>query len=254
VDKGKAPDQQRKNRNESTPGQHGPPSRAPERALRRRSGGTRTTSVQRCIGQIRSLIQEGEFLPGQPLRQNDLASRLKTSRIPVREALAILESEGALTYTPHVGHTVVRLDEEQLAEIYAMRRLIEMEIVRSIDLSSVNVQELAELNEKMALAMQTFELGAVTALNQDFHFYLFAYSPLTMMQTELRRMWNMSGFYRSLRLYDVKHRDRIIKEHELILDAVKARQTDQLIEALDVHRAWRGTEHAFLLRPARPLR
>lgn len=197
------------------------------------------TRVRQCVDQIRSLILAGEFLPGQALRQSALAERLGTSRIPVREALTMLQTEGIVNYVPHVGHTVARLTTQQLAEIYTMRKMIETEIMRAIDLSAVDVDRLQGINEALEAASNALDIERVTQLNLEFHFELFAYSGRTVMLAELRRLWNMSGFYRSVQVYDVQHRIEIISEHQRIIEAVRRRDIDLLVPAMDTHRAWR---------------
>jgi DNA-binding transcriptional MocR family regulator len=57
--------------------------------------GNGTTQVTACVERIREMILIGELVPGQQLRQTELAQRLKVSRIPLREAMAILNAEGA---------------------------------------------------------------------------------------------------------------------------------------------------------------
>lgn len=210
------------------------------------------TSVQRCVEEIRSLIFVGEFLPGQPLRQTQLAQRLETSRIPIREALTILESEGVLSYAPHVGHTVARLSSSQLAEIYTMRRMIETEILRSIDLADVDLEPLRRINEELREACEKLQVEQVTRLNVKFHFTLFEYSPYKVMIAELTRLWNMSGFYRSLQIHDEQHRAEMVDEHNKILEAVRLQELDRLVAVTDAHRSWRRLSHTHpLTRGAR---
>jgi DNA-binding GntR family transcriptional regulator len=205
------------------------------------------TRVRQCVEQIRSLILSGEFLPGQALRQSALAERLGTSRIPVREALTMLQTEGIVKYTPHVGHTVARLTTQQLAEIYTMRKMIETETLRVIDLSAIDVDHLQELNEAIEAASNNLDVERVTQLNIGFHFELFAYSGRSVMLAELRRLWNMSGFYRSVQVYDVQHRIEIITEHQRMIEAIRRRDTDLLIAAMDTHRAWRLPANVYPL-------
>ena len=50
-------------------------------------------------------------------RQEDLAAVFDTSRIPVREALRVLEYEGLVASEPHRGFTVTSLDAEQIDEL-----------------------------------------------------------------------------------------------------------------------------------------
>ena len=61
---------------------------------------------------VRELILHGELRAGEPVRQEWLSERLGVSRIPVREALRQLESEGLVTFTPHKGAVVSRLSLE----------------------------------------------------------------------------------------------------------------------------------------------
>lgn len=211
------------------------------------------TRVHRCVDEIRSLILAGEFLPGQALRQSALAERLGTSRIPVREALTVLQTEGIVNYTPHVGHTVARLSAQQLAEIYTMRKLIETEILRATDLSVVDVKHLEEIAEAIGAACNALEIDRVTQLNLEFHFELFAYSGRTVMQAELKRLWNLSGFYRSMQVYDVQHRTEILSEHQRIIDAIRRQDIESLLAAMDTHRAWRVTNNVFPLGRTAPV-
>ena len=67
--------------------------------------GDLTLASQRVTESIRDLILSGEMAPGSRIRQEELAERFGTSRIPVREALRRLESDGLvrLVRTPAPG-------------------------------------------------------------------------------------------------------------------------------------------------------
>ncbi|MHB8190903.1 MAG: GntR family transcriptional regulator [Ferrimicrobium sp.] len=207
-----------------------------------------TTSARRCVDQIRALILAGEFLPGQGLRQAQLAERLHTSRIPVREALGILEAEGVVLYQPHVGHTVTRLNEDQLNEIYTMRTLLETELVQTLDLDCIDLDLLADLAQRIEAASNHFDMLEITDLNLKFHFHIFDQSPCKLVRSEIYRLWNMSGFYRSAKLYDEPHRIRNNKEHQRIIHAIKNRDMDELLAAANEHRAWRGVGSPYTLK------
>lgn len=51
-------------------------------------------SSQRIASALRAAILGGEYAPGTWLRQDDLAARFGASRLPVREALRIIQAEG----------------------------------------------------------------------------------------------------------------------------------------------------------------
>ena len=86
------------------------------------------TSQEAVLGEIRRAIMSRELQPGERVRQEQLAERLNVSRVPVREALKVLEAEGQVTYQAHRGYTVVALSLEELEEIYLARSLLEKEM------------------------------------------------------------------------------------------------------------------------------
>jgi len=56
------------------------------------------TAQEAVLAEIRRSIVSGELTPGQPIRQEVVAERLGVSRVPVREALKILQGEGQVEY------------------------------------------------------------------------------------------------------------------------------------------------------------
>ena len=71
--------------------------------------------------QIGRAIVEGEFKPGQKLREVDLAQSFGVSRASVREALRTLESEGLVTILPQRGAQVTTLTAEEVRDIFEIR-------------------------------------------------------------------------------------------------------------------------------------
>src|SRR5687767_5679974 len=92
---------------------------------------TKGTTLK-TVDKIRNMILSGELLPGQPLRQVQLAERLGVSRVPVREALTTLVADGAVVHTPNTGYAVARFNLAELREIFLMRELLEDELLRRV--------------------------------------------------------------------------------------------------------------------------
>lgn len=80
--------------------------------------------------ELRKAILNGMFIPGQMLRQDDVAAKLGVSRSPLREALPRLEADGILVLHPRRGYAVAALDPKEIAEVFDLRRLIEVELAR----------------------------------------------------------------------------------------------------------------------------
>jgi len=66
-------------------------------------------------------IVEGEFQPGQKLREVDLARSFGVSRASVREALRLVESEGLVTILPQRGAQVTALTAEEVRDVFEIR-------------------------------------------------------------------------------------------------------------------------------------
>ncbi|MGW6573452.1 GntR family transcriptional regulator [Streptomyces sp. NPDC054945] len=74
---------------------------------------------------IRDDIVSGVFEPGGRLTEEVLARRYGVSRVPVREALRTLESEGFVTTRRHAGACVAEPTEQEAADLLEMRMLLE---------------------------------------------------------------------------------------------------------------------------------
>lgn len=66
---------------------------------------------------IRDRILDGTYTAGAPLRQEEIAKTLDVSRVPVREALTRLESEGLVVLRPRRGYAVVALSADEIRDI-----------------------------------------------------------------------------------------------------------------------------------------
>jgi DNA-binding GntR family transcriptional regulator len=96
------------------------PSREPAPSAR-----TSATRGGLVYEKIRNEIRDRVLLPGDRLREADLAERLGVSRTPIREALKRLEAEGFIVFGPPRGFVIAHLSSTQVMEIYAVRELLE---------------------------------------------------------------------------------------------------------------------------------
>jgi DNA-binding GntR family transcriptional regulator len=80
---------------------------------------------EQIAARLRDDVLSGRLAAEQRLAQQDLAARFRVSRIPVRDALRMLEAEGLITYHPRLGATVAALTVADLDELYEMRMALE---------------------------------------------------------------------------------------------------------------------------------
>jgi DNA-binding GntR family transcriptional regulator len=143
------------------------------RAQGRTGGGrgakiVRTPSGEHIALHIRSLIFEGELRPGMRVPQDAIAHDLGVSRIPVREALIVLEREGWVTNEMHRGAFINALDEQAVHDHYELFGLIYgFAAQRALTRGAADLPEqLADIQTRFAAATTPEELYQ---LSIDFH-------------------------------------------------------------------------------------
>lgn len=121
---------------------------------------------------IRQAILRGVFLPGERLPQDEIATALGVSRMPVRASLRPLEAEGLLAIRPHRGAVVASLRREEIAELYEMRILLEVYLLeRAIaNLTDEDVHRLVSTAERLEGSAELAEsLGARRAFYRELY-------------------------------------------------------------------------------------
>ena len=127
------------------------------------------TSTQFAAAHIRDGIESGKYGPGMKLWQDRLAKELNVSRIPVREALCTLASEGLVTLLPNRGAMVPELSSDELEELYALGASLEsMAVKRAVPrLTAADLKRMKRLLDDMRDSRDEPETWY--ALNREFH-------------------------------------------------------------------------------------
>src|SRR5215472_16864371 len=147
---------------------------------------------------LRTAILNGSYLPGERIRQEDVAARSGASRIPVREALRLLAAEGLVTLVANAGAWVTRLALEECSETYLIRErleplLLRMSLPRLDDGVIARLEGLATDMEAAGMEAAGMEADAVADfLRADREFHLASYGAAASGETWqiIHRMWN----------------------------------------------------------------
>src|SRR5438067_11492465 len=86
--------------------------------------------AEAALERLREAIILGEIRPGTHLRLEEVAQQLGMSISPIREAVRQLEALGLAEHVPHHGAKVVRLEVEELRELFSIRLALEGMAVR----------------------------------------------------------------------------------------------------------------------------
>lgn len=84
-----------------------------------------TSAQQQAYLFLREQIQGGRLAGGQRIRLEEVAAELGISRMPVREAIRQLDTEGLLTIRPNRGAVVTVFGADHLTELFEMRAVLE---------------------------------------------------------------------------------------------------------------------------------
>ncbi len=196
------------------------------------------TTQEQVLRELRRRILAGEVRPGDAIRPDQVAAELDVSRVPVREALKILEGEGVVAYRAHHGSTLASLRSEDLLEIYRIRQLLEAEAVRVAlpRLTPADLEMMREANAEMD-TIGGDDLAGLAEANRRFHFALLDASAMSHLLRLIRLLWNATDHYRATYYRDDAHRDEVRTDHAAIVAAAEARDETALLRALDDHRA-----------------
>ena len=141
-----------------------------------RSSGTgyrENVASHRIADTLRTAILDGKYLPGERIRQEDVAARSGASRIPVREALRMLDSEGLVTLVANSGAWVTKLTLSECVETYLIRERLEPLLLRTSmpALGPAAASRLGQLAEQMEAGA---ELDAFMRADREFHLSSYA--------------------------------------------------------------------------------
>jgi len=192
---------------------------------------------------LRRLIEHGRYAPGAALRQDEIATRLGVSRIPVREALRILERDGLVAVQANRGAFVMQHDEEEVAELFDVRLMLESDLLRraSSNLSYDAIDEIAMINSRLSATRVKSEW---IALDEEFHFTIYAAAgrPQSLgLARTLRR--SLNAYY--LRYLGPQSRARDWNdEHQALLRHLERKDADKAVAVLEEH--LRGTQTLLL--------
>jgi len=196
------------------------------------------TAQQAVLAELRRAILEGDLEPGSQLIQETVAEKLGVSRVPVREAMRILQGEGQISYTPHRGYFITELSLDELEEIRRIRELLEEEaVVKAMpNLRDEDVAVMAEAYQEMELTGADGDIAAMNAAHTRFHFALLSASGMTRLIRILRQLWDAADPYRAVYHGEEASRRAAQKQHAALLRAAKHRDTERAIKILHDHR------------------
>jgi len=191
----------------------------------------------RIADSLRAAILGGSYLPGARIRQEDVAARSGASRIPVREALRMLDSEGLVTLVANSGAWVTKLTLSECVETYLIRERLEPLLLRTSmpNLDAAAVGRLGQFADEMEAGAG---LDSFLLADREFHLSSYAGAESSEMWQIIHRMWNTTQHYRREFTRLAAHAAGLSvthMEHRLLLDCIRRQDLDDAERVLVTH-------------------
>lgn len=191
---------------------------------------------QRVADILAERILSGQLPPGTRIKQDELADELNTSRIPVRDALRILETRGLVTLRANAGARVASMTLRDLEINYEIRERIEpMLLADSIpNLSDTDIAAMHLLTEQIEA---TRDVEIFLALDRQFHWTSYRGHRAPQLAQIVERLWDTTqGFRRTYTERALAAGARIVgAEHRLLMHAVERREAETATAVLAMH-------------------
>jgi DNA-binding GntR family transcriptional regulator len=197
------------------------------RALVRELGADATTA-EAVYRALRHSIVHGDLEPGQRLRSDALATELRVSRTPVREALRKLEAEGLVAHSgPRL--LVRALSEQDLTELFYVREALEGMAARlaAENATSSEIAHIRELLDDMEIVSHRGDLGALRRLSGVFHQLICLAARNNRLMQSLQGLLDHVRQMQTSTLYEAGRSADALKEYRALLQAIESRDADR---------------------------
>jgi DNA-binding GntR family transcriptional regulator len=193
--------------------------------------------TSQLIIHFRDRILAGTYPPGSALRQDTLACEFGTSKIPVREALVQLQSEGLVDIFPNRGFQVHPLTTAELDEVFSLRMQIEPAAISLGAKLATAGDHIAAKNalEQLNDALATGEFSASGRLNRAFHLLLIVPRLQPVAADILSRLHTLAQRYVQAHLRPEGRVKRATREHAALLKAWRLGNSGKACTLIHAH-------------------
>ena len=200
----------------------------------------RLPTVPQIYDCLRQMIMQLQLEPGAAISKDDVAHAFGVSSMPVREAFRKLEEDGLVDIRPQSGTYVAAIDVELAEAAQFLRIAIEIEVVKAICQKAPETafEELDQLLRRQRLEFETGNREAFTRIDMAFHAALCRLAGVPVLWQRIGEMRVHIDRLRRMYLTVSGEMSRIQAEHEVILDAIRARDLERAEAAVRRHLSW----------------
>lgn len=196
------------------------------------------SSVDYVYKELRRMIMNKEFKPGQRLPELSLAEQLNVSRTPVREALRRLASEGLVVIIPNEGARLANPSRKEIEDTFEIRAYLEcLAIEKAVPcIRPLQICMLEEEIEKEENIFPEKDLEKYLEVNNAFHKIIAEASGNIVLYELIDNILSRSFVYLVLfgSFFDLEDNPSL-DEHREIVKALKERDAKKAVELMRSH-------------------
>ncbi|TDN70824.1 GntR family transcriptional regulator [Paraburkholderia sp. BL10I2N1] len=199
----------------------------------------RTVERDRNVDQtLRSVADEleeqivlGVLHPRERLVEDDLCERFNLKRHVARQVLAEVERRGLVERRKNVGALVKSYTPREVAELYALRELLEVDAARRIvfPVSREALDSLAAIQAEHDAAADVGDLRRVFRANMAFHHAFFALSESQVLTEAIREYERRTHAIRSVSIVFPQYLEKARAQHHQMIEALRTGDRESLI-------------------------
>ncbi len=199
-------------------------------SLARNIGTTDRSLVAQVVEHLRDAIMDGSLVPGEKLLEQSLADQLHVSRIPLREAILVLESEGFVRSIPRRGSHVTRLTMKDVHDLFDIRESLEVLAARraaecASELDPVLLAEVKDSLIRNRSAVASGDDRAIAASSVQFHRFIVEMSGNALLSTLMRPVEGRVEWL--FRMTSQRDQKAACREHDRLLRAILRGDADE---------------------------
>jgi len=187
---------------------------------------------------LRNQIVSGEFPPDTRLPENELAAKLQVSRVPVREALNMLISDGFVVRIPRHGAVVAPVTRKEIDENWETRILLEPYAAK-LACGNIPNFELNAVKKQIVNTMLCMDFNMYMDSDHRIHSVIYQYVPNTLIRKFLSQIMLSSMRYRYYTENNLPTSEEVInsvcQEHLDLVDALLSEDKEKAYQAMLSH-------------------
>ena len=196
-------------------------------------GGT----IEEAYQKIKEMLYSNELMAGQKLIYSNLGKRLGISITPIVQALNRLEASGFVSYIPNTGYFVSEITEKEAIELFEVREVLEAFVIAKAisNLNEKSVEEIHTAFQRQRQESANLSGRELAFLDAKFHLLIAEFARNDFVLKTLREVFEKMYLKYRPEYVGQMNLKQIISEHRAMFEAMKRKDVEGAVEAVQKH-------------------